>query len=681
MGYTIDIDTGGTFTDGFFTRDDLFETVKVDTTPHDLTVCFMECIREGARKFGLKDESDLLKDTEVVRFSTTLGTNALIQKTGTKLGLIVTKGFEDNLYQKGGENSLFDFIIARDMVMGISEEIGPDGKVVTPLDEKEVEGVVKKLLEKGARMLVISLKSSAVNPVHEQNIRGLINRRYPKHYLGSVPLLLASQISIRLDPGLRTNTALVNAYLHHSLARALYKAEENIRLALYTKPLLIVHSTGGVARVAKTTAVHTYNSGPVAGLYGSLAVARLYHQTDVITLDVGGTSADVGLIHRGIFETEYPSKVEDIPVDFPMVNINVLGAGGGSIARIDPSSKTLVVGPESAGAMPGPVCYGLGGSEPTLTDSYLVLGYLDPDYFMGGQKSLDKDSAIDSIETKIASPLGMTTEKAAFRIKEFIKKKIGDQIGRLIKKKGLSPETFVLFAFGGGGGCLCCDIADHLGIARIYVFSQSPVFCAFGSSMMDVLHIYEDSHKFILRSGSGQYPDNFDEYNRIIADLQEKAFRDMRGEGFRPEDINFVLELEIKEKTNARTVTIEHPTLFFHSRKDAQALCNQYPDRVSKNDEISIELFRLKAMCITPHYKFRTFPDAGQEPQNALKGKRKVYWGEKFMETKVYDFKLLECGNIVKGPAVIEAEDTTYVIPEGKKYRVDQYLNGVIERV
>ncbi|EFK09259.1 hydantoinase/oxoprolinase [delta proteobacterium NaphS2] len=678
MGYTIDIDTGGTFTDGFFTQDDRFELVKVDTTPHDLTVCFMECIKEGVRAFGLKDVNDFLKDTDVVRFSTTMGTNALLQKTGTKLGLIVTKGFESNLYQENGGNP-FDFIIEKGMVIGIGEEISLEGEVLTPIDEKEVREAVKKLLEKGARMIVVSLRRSTVNPVHEQKIRELIIREYPKHYLGSVPLLLGSQISIKSEPGLRTNTALVNAYLHQGMVRTLYKADEDLRLATYTKPLLIVHSTGGVARVAKTTAVHTYNSGPLAGLYGSLEMVRLYDRTNVITVDVGGTSADVGLIHQGNFETEYPSKVEGIPIDFPVVKLTVLGAAGGSIARIEPSSKRLVVGPDSAGAMPGPVCYGLGGSDPTTTDSYLALGYFDPDYFMGGQKSLDKSMALDAIETDIASPLGITVEEAAFEIKEFVKKRIGDEIGRMIKEKGLGPQDFSLFAFGGGGGCLCCDIADQVGISRIHVFNQGPVFCAFGSSTMDVLHIYEDAHKITLRSGSGQFLNDFDEYNQVIVDLQEKAFRDMRGEGFRPEDINFELELEIKGKTNAVPVTVENATLFFQNKKDVQTVCNQYTDRVSGNSEIGIELFRLKAVAITPHYQYKAFSEAGYDPSNALKTKRDVYWGKKFVETNVYDFKLLESGNIVKGPALIEAEDTTYVIPKGRRYVVDQYLNGIIE--
>ena len=678
MGYTIDIDTGGTFTDGFFTYDDRMETVKVDTTPHDLTVCFMECIKQGAGKFGLKDARDILKDAEVVRFSTTLGTNALLEKSGTKVGLVVTRGYEKSLYNGNGENPLFDFIIERDMVAGISEEIGPAGEVVSPLDEKEVREAVKKLLEKGARMIVVSLNRSGVNPVHELKIRELINRDYPKHYLGSVPLLLACQISIRPDSGLRSNTALVNAYLHHSLARSLYKADEDIRLANYTRPLLIVHSTGGVARVAKTTAVHTYNSGPVAGLYGSLEMAGLYELKNIISLDVGGTSADAGLIHEGNFERVYPSKVADIPVDFSMINIDAIGAGGGSIARVD-ESKKIVVGPESAGAMPGPVSYGLGGMEPTLTDSYLALGCLDPDYFMGGQKSLDKDSALEIIESEIASPLRITTEKASFEIKEYIKRRIGDEIKKLIEEKGLNPRDVTLFAFGGGGGCLCCDVAEYVGIPRIYLFPQSAVFCAFGSSIMDILHIYEDGTRITLRSGSGEYLSNFDEYNGIIAGLQEKSFRDMRGEGFKPEDIRFLLELEINGGTGKEPLVIEHPDLFLQEKKDVEALCARYAKTVSGNSEVVIEACRLKATCVTPHYKFKTFPSSGDDPGKALKGKRDVYWGEKFIETDVYDRKLLENGNIVKGPAVIEAEDTTYIIPAGRKYRVDQYLNGIIE--
>ena len=263
--------------------------------------------------------------------------------------------------------------------------------------------------------------------------------------------------------------------------------------------------------------------------------------------------------------------------------------------------------------------------------------------------------------------------------KEFLKRKIGDQIAWMIKDKGLAPQDFVLFAFGGGGGCLCCDIADHVGISQIYVFTQSAVFSAFGSSMMDVLHIYEDPHKIILRSSSGQYLDSFDQYNRIIADLQEKSFRDMRGEGFRPEDVNFILELELKCKKNGESVLVEHPNLFLQDKRDVRGLCDRYMEKVPGDSEISIEVFRLKATCLTPHYKFESFPLSGDDSQKALKGKREAYWRGRFVEAKVYEHKLLESGNIVRGPAIIEAEDTTYVIPEGRKYTVDQYLNGIIE--
>ena len=679
MGYTIDIDTGGTFTDGFFTHAERFETVKVDTTPHDLTVCFMACVKEGAKRFGVKDVMDFLKETDVIRFSTTIGTNTLLEGTGTKLGLVVTKGFEDEVFKENQENALFTTIISKDMVTGISEEISPDGKVLKPLDEKEVIDVVKKLLEKGARMIVVSLRRSDVNPVHERKIKEIINRDYPKHYLGSVPFLLASQISIRPQPGLRSNTALVNAYLHRDFARSLYKADEEMRAHNYTKPLLIVHSTGGVARVAKTTAVQTYNSGPVAGLYGSLEMGKLYGENNIITLDVGGTSADLGLIHRGNFETEYPSKVEGIPVDFPMFNIKAMAAGGGSIARIDPSGKGVVVGPQSAGAMPGPACYALGGDSPTLTDSYVALGYVDPDYFMGGHKSLDKEMALEAIEEKIASHLGVNVEKVAFDIKEFIVRKIAGHISSLMNNKGLSPKDFTLFAFGGGGGCLCCDVADDVGIPRVYMYPHSPVFCAFGSSMMDILHMYEDSRKIVLKSGSDEYLNDLDAYNRTISALQEKSFRDMRGEGFRSEDISFLLELEMKGEAGTDPVIIEHPELFLHNRKDVQALCDRYIERVSREGEISIEVFRLRAICLTPHYRFKAFSESSDDPIKALKGKRPVYWGEKFVETDVYERELLKSGNVVIGPAVIESEDTTCVIPEGKKYSVDKYLNGIIE--
>ena len=269
-------------------------TVKVDTTPHDLTVCFNQCIKEGAKKFGYDDVEAFLKQTMLIRLSTTIGTNSLIQRTGPKLGLIVTKGYEETLYQDN--NPVLGFVLDRELVIGVDEAVSDQGEVLKPVDEKEIRQAVKKLLESGARGFVVSLKNAHLNKANEQKIRSIIQEDFPVHYLGAKPVWLASEISNRADDGIRTNAGVINAYLHRDMVRYLYKADEQVRQQGFPHNLLIAHSNGGVARVAKTKAMDTYNSGPAAGLMGSAYVGRLYGLDKIVTLDIGGTSTDVGLI-------------------------------------------------------------------------------------------------------------------------------------------------------------------------------------------------------------------------------------------------------------------------------------------------------------------------------------------------------------------------------------------------
>src|SRR4030042_3603913 len=332
MGFTIDIDTGGTFTDGFFVKGDEVRTVKVSTTPHDLTVCFLECLKEGAQQFGI-DLHRMLLEADVIRYSNTIGTNTIIQKKGAKLGLLVTSGHEDSLYQKGGisfEEDGIGTFISREMVLGIEETVDENGKVVKPLHTDEVIRKAQFLIDHGARAIVASLKNSWLNPVHEKEVKKIIKREYPNFYLGSATVFLSSEVIDRSDDALRTNSALVNAYIHSMLVRYLYKAEEDLRRNFFTKSLMIVHSNGGVARVAKTKAIHTYNSGPVAGLMGAAFLGKLYGYPNLITADMGGTSFDVGIILEGQYSFNMTPVVGGISINLPMIEIGTLGIGGGS---------------------------------------------------------------------------------------------------------------------------------------------------------------------------------------------------------------------------------------------------------------------------------------------------------------------------------------------------------------
>ncbi|HVW68805.1 MAG TPA: hydantoinase/oxoprolinase family protein, partial [Steroidobacteraceae bacterium] len=367
MGYTIDIDTGGTFTDGFIVHGAQVRAVKVPTTPHDLTICFAECIRACAEAFGMPP-AKLLMQTDIVRFCNTIGTNTIINRDGVKVGLIVTAGHEHLAPTEQGDAPAP--LIAPDLVAGLPEAVTAAGASVHAPDPVTVLALAQSLIDRGARALVVALANSERNPVHERSVRDVIKREYPRDYLGSVPVFLASEISTRSGYAERINTAAVNAYIHAKLARLLYKAGEDLRQHDYRGVLFIGHNNGAAARVAKTRAINTYNSGPAAGLLGARAIGRLYGCDNVVSTDMGGTSFDIGIVSNGRVGLTLQPDVEGFRCNMPMMSIRALGAGGGSIAGV--FDGVLRVGPRSAGAVPGPACFDRGGSQPTVTDANLV---------------------------------------------------------------------------------------------------------------------------------------------------------------------------------------------------------------------------------------------------------------------------------------------------------------------
>lgn len=670
MRFIIDIDNGGTFTDGFFTGDGKIEWVKVDTTPHDLSVCFLKCIEEGAEKFGIT-VPQLLHETEVIRFSTTHATNTLIQRSGPRLGLIVTRDFEKNLYSSNAKSPALDFIIPSEMVVGVDEQTGKDR-----LDIEQIKLAVRSLLGRGARIIVVSLRGAHIDPTNELKIRQIADDDYPKHYLGAVPLMLSSEVSTADDDASRTNVALLNAYFHPDMVRFLYKAEDDVRNMGYRKPLLVVHSDSGVTRVAKTTAIMTYDSGPSAGVLGTAFMSKRYNLPYVASMDIGGTSADISLVIDGRHGYKRDTALQGIPVKLPAIEVYPAAAGGGSIAR-PINKKRLQVGPDSAGAIPGPACYGLGGTEATATDACVVLGYIDPGYFLGGQRQLDAEVARKVIEENLAEPMGLPVEKCGRLITEALEDICAGGISNLIKVKGYNPGDFVLFSFGGAGGLYCCGVADKVGIPRVYCSRFSSVFSAFGSSCADVLHSYDSLSRISIKRRSSD--SQIQEFNDTVKGLINSALRDMRGEGFPPDKVSMSLELEVK--TDATPVVIECPASIIEGQEDIDKILDAFArqnDGVTV-DELKILNFRLRATSPAAHPELPFYEPTGKSPEKAFKGHRDVYWKDGYIQTKIYGQSRLECGNVIPGPAIIESDDTTVLVPAGKKYTVDTLLSGVIE--
>jgi N-methylhydantoinase A len=690
MRFTIDVDTGGTHTHGFIAGDGIAKTVTTPTTPHDLTVCLADCVKQVAEAFGVSVK-ELLLNADIIRYSTTTATNAIIQKTGSKIGLIVTKGYEDSLYAPGGQvNEAVYELVRRDMITSLSEEIDERGNITKPLDRDEVIAKMQSLIDKGARTIVISLRNANASDAHEKQARQIIKEEYPGFYLGSVRVFLSSDISDQPGDYYQTTSTLIDAYIHDILVKYLYKAEDDLRKNAYQHPLMICNSRGGAARVAMTKAIDTYNSGPVAGMCAARSLGRLYGYDNVVTTDIGGTSQDVGLIRDGAYIYESLPRISDVTVNIPMIDVHSVGLAGGSIISLDGANK-IMVGPRSVGARPGPACFNLGGLEPAVTDANVVLGLIDPDYFLGGRMKLVRAKAETAIQNRIARKLKVGIPEAAYMIREATTVAMQDTIKKYLADKGVGLEQlsgFISVVYGGAGPTHCCGFNKGLKFARTIISPFASPFSAFGSSMADLLHVYSKYGEIELCDGH-KYFDDYARFNDVVGEMHQRALRDIKSEGYSTDDARYYLELVMADDSSG-TVRVTTDKLALTTEADVKALCAQFQEARAKaagksgyKGGIRVLTTMLNAAVTMPHWQFQAVTPGGPDPRRALRGEREVFWSPRdgYKKTPIYDRDRLEPGNIVKGPAVIEARDTTYVIPEDWVLSIDKYSNAVLEEV
>jgi N-methylhydantoinase A/oxoprolinase/acetone carboxylase beta subunit len=706
---SINVDIGGTFTDCLIIYGKQMVFGKAPTTSYDLSRGFMQALRETVGSLGISLE-ELLESTEVVRYSTTLAINRLIERKGPRLGLFTTEGFEDTL-PAGRGGSWGDGIpisemrnlprmkkpepvIPRHMIVGIKERIAAGGQIIRPLDEEDVLAKLRYLVNLGAQGFVVCLINSYANPVHEQKIRDLIMRQYPESYLGSMLVVLSSEVLPRWREYPRMVATMLSAYLQRSMADELKGMSDELRSSGYKKAMMMVHNSGGMAEIFRTTALNTFNGGPVAGIIGASHVGKEQRFKNIIATDMGGTSFDLGLVVDGSPHFyQYRPVIERWGVEITMLESRSIGAGGGSIARLDPTmGNRLNVGPQSVGSMPGPACYDFGGSEATVTDADVVLGYLNPDYFHGGKIKLDRDKAVAAIREKIARPLQIEVEEAAWLIKKIVDGNMAGEIFKETVLKGYDPKEFTVFSFGGAGPTHCCGYAFGSGVPRIVTFLQTPVFCALGSAVMDMIQFYEMSrHIQLIPIGARGYFKDYQQFNAVVQEMQRNAFRDLNGQGILPELATFSLELEMRYGGQLNMKRVTSPRLFIQDESDVKAIyaefereyCEAYsPLAVYPEGGVDISTFILRSAHVTPRFEIPRYPLKGDRPPAAAsKGKREVFWQEykSFMPTNTYEQSLLEPGNIIEGPAIIEAADTSIVLPPGRRYTVNPFLSGIIE--
>lgn len=655
--YTIDIDTGGTLTDGVFSDGVDITEIKVDTTPHDITVCLFECLNQGASKLGFDSLKALMKETSVIRWSSTVTTNVLAERTGPKMGLIVTKGYGTTLYGSNG-SPVIDTIIDADNILEIKEKF----------TEEEALLLLKALLERGVRRVVISLKGAYGDRSKEEDIKQWVEDQYPDHYLGAVPVVVGGDICQHPKDETRTNYALMNAYTHGPLAVSLFKAEDQL---IYDNEfrgnLLVGLNREGSCRIAKAKAMDTVESGPVIGIFGSARFAEKYMLERVCTLDIGGTTAKFGIIHDRKPVNLERTEFFGIPLDIPSVLLRSVSVGGGTVVKADKKLKGLKIGPESTGGYPGPACYDLGGKEATITDALLLLGLINPDNFLGGERTLNMERASEAIETNVSKPLSLGSAREAAKL---IVDKSLDQLtqGFIHTFQEINDEPgpdYVLFAFGGNGALFACLLAERLGINTVKVFRFGSVFSALGSSMSDVTHVYEE---FVEKRLTDIGPV---ELRNTLMSMINNAEVDLKGERFDPKKATYTLEVDVLEGGNTfKTLSLPTGSGTPEIEKAWEKILQEYGG-------VRAKALRLKSVFGISKYQPISFPqDSEIISGDAKKGDRVVLSAG----VPVFVYNSLKNGNIINGPAVVEGDNTTYYIPEGWLWVTDEYLNATIKR-
>ncbi|MGD0485697.1 MAG: hydantoinase/oxoprolinase family protein [Syntrophorhabdales bacterium] len=708
--YFIYTDTGGTFTDCVVVGPGGEVMLgKASTTPENLEDCFFSSI-SAALEGGPKSLSDVLKDTRVIGYGTTQGTNVIVTGAGApNLGFITTKGQEDRTYimrfRAAGLGPIEGmhlinadkprFLIPRTSVRGVAERVDCFGKVVCRLDEKEATNMIKELVEdEKVEGIAVGLLWSFLNNKHELRIREIINEMYPE-----LPVALSHEVNpiVREEPRFRTTQ--IDLYIGKALRVLLDKISKGLKEKGYKYPLLILQAAGGVSRADVVKPANTLHSGPVGGLDGIDFWKKAYGIENVMGSDVGGTSFDITISSKRGPEYLREPKVGRYEISNPMMEIITIGAGGGTVANVDEVIKALVVGPESAGADPGPVCYGKGGVTPTVTDADVVLNRIDPNYFLGGKIKLDRDIAFKAIEERIAKPLGLDVYQAAQGIISIIDAKMGSTLRTTLAGRGLDPSQFILFAFGGAGPTHCAGYAKGINFKEVIVPKTAAVFSAFGASTADIKHRHEGS-PFVIISSIPYNPvtsrfrkqdlkmemipeQTLERFNSMMEGLERVARIDMEQEGYK-EGYDLKYEMLARYGGQLWEIRIQIPVSRLRTVEEFAKLLEAYEDEYERvytkgamvpAGGIEIVTVAVEAIKAMPKPQIVSERLGRKNPGKARKGTRDVYWDGKFMSTEVYQWELLGHGNEAKGPAIVESVNTTLVVPPGQRLWVDEYKN------
>jgi N-methylhydantoinase A len=685
--FEIAIDTGGTFTDAVLADEkQRINVSKVETIPSDPAKGILNCIAVVAeeRKVTLPE---LLGKTNTITIGTTLATNSILEGKGSKCCLIYTKGFRDT-FELGRTMPKVDIynlkveapkvLIPRYLRFGVEERIQYDGKVITPLNEKDVVQAVKKAKQNQIEVPVVCFLHSYINPVHEEKAAEIIKSEYPN-------VVVSSRILRRWIEYDRLSTATFAAYVKPLLTRFIENLKIRLREANFKGTLLFTTSLGDVttAELALENPCIIMGSGVADGVLMGRFLAEQCNFDNVLTFDMGGTSTDIGVLQDRVIATTTDMIIGDQKNAVESMDITSIGEGGGSIAWID-RSGVLRVGPESAAADPGPACYGKGGERPTTTDADVVLGYIPVDYFLGGSIPLHPDLAEKAIREKISKPLNMDTVEAAYAIASLSEAIMGERVFLSIVEKGYAPRDFVITAAGGAGPVHGVAMAKKLGMKKVYIPRVASVFSAFGGIVADYGCVV---NRFYYRRDDEAQPGDL---KALYDSMETEVINIFARQGIDKKDMAIVRGAEMRYYGQLRDINVSLPEISlgvaftesalkdlvaaFHSRH--KALYGWADPRLPA----TIAILKLRAIARRHPFHLTKQPINSKNPIAALKRKRQAYFKDLggFIETSCYDGDKLKPGNVIAGPAIVEEKDTTVVLPLGAELMVDAFDNYLV---
>lgn len=688
--YRLGVDVGGTHTDLVLldTQTGTFAVEKVSSTPKNPALGVLN----GVAKFVEKGISP--DDIAFFAHGTTITTNALLEMRGAKVGLLITKGYRavQEVQAQARDGNLFDYfytkptpIAPQSLTCEIPERTDYQGNVLIPIDRDAVRAAARTLRDAGVESIAVSYLFSFMNPDHEEETRRIIRDEAP-----GLQVSISSEVLPRIREWARLSTTLLNAYLEPVLVRYIDHLNKGLdERGLRTQQRFLMQSNGGVmpftAAIEGGRTVHTLLSGPAAGAQASAYLAAADAGRGLVTLDMGGTSADIAFIEGGVPLEVTEGVIARRQIDVPALDMTTISAGGGSIASID-GGGFLTVGPQSAGADPGPACYGRGGKRPTVTDADITCGYLNPAYFLGGAQTLDLAAARAALDAEVAKPLGMTALEAAAGIRRIVDMRMADEVRVFAAKRGVDLSTFTLLPFGGAGAVHAAAVAEELGMTRILVPMRPGAFSALGLLCTDVVHDYIRSE---LRPFADVTPHHAEE---IFALLEDKARRELAAEGMKLEDARFSREFDLRYTGQGYELRTPLDGLF-DTKLDAASMTAararfderhaQIHGHAAADRPVEIVSYRLRLRVAVPKYQPRheEAPAAQRPVVHAEKGRRDVYFdGRTATSARIYERDGLDVGVSVEGPAIVEQFDATTVVNPGWTARVDGFRNLVLER-